>query len=160
MSQATLAHPSPLLGDLAGLDPLEEPSITGLLIAKPDDDAVPPTVWWLTAQLLRSSVAANAALLGEAATADVRRAVGAALLFADLALDELADATGVGRVPALTDSVPAPPSRAAGARGLRHSALPLTRLLMGSVPTPPASLAVALGRHRRNLLRCQALLRP
>jgi hypothetical protein len=113
-------------------------------------------VWWLTAETLRTSVAVNASLSRDADASP--QALGEAELFADLALTELADATGFGTVGPRLQAAEPPRRPALAATHLRRTALPLARLLLTQTATPPRVLAAALARHRHALIRCRTLV--
>jgi hypothetical protein len=137
-------------------DLLDDPPLSWLLAAKPADDPVPTIVWWLTAETLRTSVTVNAALSRDDGTPP--QALGEAELFADLALTELADATGYGSTGPRIHAAEPPRRPALAATHLRRTALPLARLLLTQTATPPRVLAAALARHRHALIRCRAPL--
>jgi hypothetical protein len=136
-------------------DLLDDPPLSNLLAAKPDDDPVPTLVWWLTAETLRTTVAVNVALKRNDRTR--ARALGEAELFVDLALTELADVTGYGSIGARIHAAVPPRPPALAAAHLRRTALPLARLLLTQTATPANVLAAALARHRNALLRCRTL---
>ena len=132
-----------------------DPTIAALLRGKALDDPVPAGVWWLCAELLRSTILVNDLLVGTGRVPSSR--LGEAELFADLALDELHAATGIGGMPSPVAHQNGAVASLTVAAGIRRSALPLARLLLTQGPTDPRVLATALGRHRRTLSRCRPL---
>lgn len=135
-------------------DPLGDPEFSRLVAGKPDDDPITTLTWWLAMEMLRTTTDVNAALVrGEP---PARHRLGEALLFADLAIDELADTTGAAAVSTPLQRIGPGPSPASAAAALRRSAVPVVRLLLTHRHVRPTALADALARHRRALLRVTA----
>ncbi len=134
-------------------DPLTDPDFARLLRRKPRTDPVPALAWWLTAELLRRTIEVNTALTrGEPAP---RQATGEALLFADLALDELAPLHGGARPPDMRQLLAPADTAITAAAVLRRAAAPVARLLLTSQPTQPVILSAAVARLRRVLERAR-----
>jgi hypothetical protein len=132
-------------------DPLGDPEFSKLITGKPADDPISTLTWWLATQMLHATTEVNATL--ERGEPPARRKLSEALLFADLALDELADTTGAVGVATPLRPLGPGPSATAAAAAVRRSAVPVVRLLLTHQPSRPTALADALARHRRALRR-------
>jgi hypothetical protein len=143
---------APLL-ELDGHDALTEnvgdAALASLLRTKPPGETITASVWWLIAEILRTSVTIRRTLATGGSPGerdDLPMLVSEATLLTEAALAELADCTGARPTP-----IAVPPSGRRETLGLQLSVLFLARLLVSHRVTSPQRLANTLAAHLRAL---------
>ncbi|HTW21155.1 MAG TPA: hypothetical protein VME70_13195 [Mycobacteriales bacterium] len=137
-------------------DSVGDAALAALLSAKPADDGIPTTVWWLIAEALRSSVTIRRTTTSgsPAEREDLPILVAEARLLTEAALTELAEQSGARPTPLSVVPSGGDGHGRVGTRpafGLQLSVLFLARMLVTHRPTTPQRLANTLAAHLRAL---------
>jgi hypothetical protein len=137
-------------------DAVGDAALAALLQAKPGDDEIPPAVWWLIAETLRTSVTIRRTVAADLARdrEDLPMLIAEATLLTEAALADLAEATGARPTPLAMPSAPkylSRPNPTRPAFGLQLSVLFLARLLVSHRATSAQRLANTLAAHLRAL---------
>lgn len=151
MSSAYDLDSDDLLAEAVG-----DAALAALLRCKPREEQIPASVWWLTAETLRTSVGIRRVVAANLPTDadELAMLITEATLLTDAALAELAETTGARPTPVAVPShrgAPVARSATRPAFGLQLSVLFLARMLTSHRVTTPQRLANTLAAHLRAL---------